>query len=233
MIIGIFGYNFNHFKTIEIIKDTYFHGFNIGAVFLAPKKIFDDDGNVVSIDNNVEKNLEVIAFCDKASIPVYVVDHHDHIRIGETLKEHGVTLGLIGGARIIPHEVIKLFHKGIVNYHPGRIPETSGLDSLHRTIEANIPLCITAHLIDAKVDAGLFILEKQVEVFLDDDLNDLRKRVLMNQIELNHIVLKGIDNDSFCFPEINRPKKNNKATQEEKKKIMGNFTKWKYKWINE
>ena len=49
MIIGIFGYDFPHYKTNAIVKDAFINGFSIGAVLLAPKINYMDNGNIINI----------------------------------------------------------------------------------------------------------------------------------------------------------------------------------------
>ena len=143
MIIGIFGYDFNHYKTTEILKNTVLNGHKVGAVFLAPKKNYSHDGGILSIDN-FQINHETRDFCRKNSIQVFKTNHDDEEFIRSVVIENNIDLGLIGGARLIPKKVINLFQKGIVNYHPGKIPETSGLDSLYRSIQ-NIFLYLLRH----------------------------------------------------------------------------------------
>ena len=133
MIVAIFGYDFLHYKTNAIIKDTFINGFSIGAVLLAPKINYMKNGNFVSIDND-SKNDEIREFCKTNKINFYRIKHNDNLKIKTIVESNNIDVGLIGGAKIIHQSVIKLFKSGIINYHPGRIPETSGLDSLYRTI---------------------------------------------------------------------------------------------------
>mgnify|MGYP001340136937 CR=1 FL=1 len=229
MIIAIFGYDFHHYKTNAIIKDTFINGFSIGAVLLAPKINYINNGNIGSIDN-YSKNDEIREFCKANNIDFYRIKHNDNSKIKMIVDSKNIDLGLIGGAKIIHQSVIKLFKSGIINYHPGRIPETSGLDSLYRTIENFVPPCVTAHLIDQKIDAGLFINEAIVEVFKDDTLETISGRILKKQIEINQFVLKDVKDKKINFPKINRPKKNEKLSIEEKEKIIKFFEKWKNKF---
>ena len=60
--LGIFGYDFPHYKTNEIIKDTFLNGFSIGAVLLAPKINYTNNINVTSIDKDC-RNKEIREFC--------------------------------------------------------------------------------------------------------------------------------------------------------------------------
>jgi len=230
--IGIFGYDFPHFKTNSIVKDTFNNGFSIGAVFLAPKINFSDNNNNVISSNENTKNTEIREFCNENNIPFFLVDHNESSTIKNIVNSHRINIGLIGGALIINLATIELFKLGIINYHPGRIPETSGLHSIYRTIQHGIQPCITAHLIDEKVDAGLFIYESIVDVFKEDTIETVKNRVLCDQIELNYLVLKGIENGEFTFPKIIRPKKNNRLSNDEKKEISRGFDNWKNLIIN-
>jgi len=229
MIIGIFGYDFPHYKTNAIVKDAFINGFSIGAVLLAPKINYMDNGNIASIDK-VSRNEEIREYCKANNIDFYRVKHNDTLKIKTIVENNDIDVGLIGGAKIIHQSIIEMFKLGIINYHPGRIPETSGLDSLYRTIEKLVPPCVTAHLIDKKVDAGLFISEATVEVLKEDTLETISSRILKKQIEMNRSVLKKIKDQTLSFTEIYRPKKNEKLSIEEKKKIMMYFDKWKNKF---
>jgi phosphoribosylglycinamide formyltransferase-1 len=229
MIIGIFGYDFPHYKTNAIVKDAFINGFSIGAVLLAPKINYMDNGNIASIDK-VSRNEEIREYCKANNIDFYRVKHNDTLKIKTIVENNDIDVGLIGGAKIIHQSIIEMFKLGIINYHPGRIPETSGLDSLYRTIEKFVPPCVTAHLIDKKVDAGLFISEATVEVLKQDTLEEISSRILKKQIEMNRSVLKKIKDQTLSFTKIYRPKKNEKLSIEEKKKIMMYFDKWKNKF---
>jgi folate-dependent phosphoribosylglycinamide formyltransferase PurN len=226
MIIGIFGYDFIHPKTTEILKNTVLNGFKVGAVFLAPKMNYSNDGKILSIDNS-QVNNEARDFCTKNSIQVLRTKHDNQDLISSIILNKDIDLGLIGGARLIPGSIIDLFRKGIINYHPGKIPETSGLDSLYWSIKKNIPVFVTAHLIDEKVDAGFFIFESRVKILIKDSEQVIRKRIMKKQLELNHLVLKGIEEKTFDLKKIDRPQKNKRLSSQEIKQIMKRFERWK------
>lgn len=228
MRIGFFGYDFPHLKTFKLLDDSYSSGFDIGAVWLAPKIVLDEDGTLLSVDKDI-KNEMIRNYCCERSIPVFGLFHNDEAAISKSINRYRIDTGLIGGARIIKKNVIEHFKNGIINYHPGQIPETSGLDSLYRTIEAGIRPCVTAHLIDGRVDAGRFILQANVAVHNTDDLETISKRILSKQIEINSSVLHGIANNTFSLIQINRPAKNKKMLPFEKVKVMAEFGSWKLK----
>ena len=99
MIIGIFGYDFPHYKTNAIIKDTFINGFSIGAVLLAPKINYTDNDNITSIDKD-SRNEEIREFCKANNIPVYRIKHNDTSKIITIVESNSIDIGLIGGALV-------------------------------------------------------------------------------------------------------------------------------------
>ena len=50
---------------------------------------------------------------------------------------------------------------------------------------------------------------------------------MKKQLELNHMVLKGIEEKTFDLKKIVRPQKNKRLTSQEIKQIMKRFERWK------
>ena len=73
----------------------------------------------------------------------YINTPHSGSEVVGILEELKPDLGVIGGARILNAPVINQFRKGIINFHPGLIPEARGLDALLWSVERNIPLGVT------------------------------------------------------------------------------------------
>jgi len=92
-------------------------------------------------------------------------------------------IGLIAGARILSKAVIQSFTKGIINFHLGLIPEMRGLDCVQWAIYEGLPLGITSHLIDERVDAGRIIERQILPEYSDDTLLDLSERLHQWQLE--------------------------------------------------
>ena len=55
-----------------------------------------------------------------------------------------------------------LIKYGILNFHPGLLPDIRGLDSVLWSIEKNYPIGVTAHLINNKIDAGKLVCQKKL-----------------------------------------------------------------------
>ena len=93
--------------------------------------------------------------------------------------------------------VIESFSKGIVNFHPGLIPEARGLDTPQWCVYDDIPLGITSHFIDSKVDAGLIIETKSLPEYPDDTLVDISVRLYQGQLEMFQSTMDKAINDNL------------------------------------
>ena len=89
--------------------------------------------------------------CANMKIPFFACAH-DSKECLELLDMYRPTLGMVSGARMLSGEVISKFKKGIINFHPGLIPEARGLDTAHWCIYDQVPLGVTCHFIDKRVD---------------------------------------------------------------------------------
>jgi folate-dependent phosphoribosylglycinamide formyltransferase PurN len=93
------------------------------------------------------------------------MDHNDY--------EGSKNLGVILGARILSKEIIERMPKGILNIHPGILPGNRGLDNLKHSIAKRLPIGVTAHLIDSRIDMGIILDTKIVPIFKDDTIRDV------------------------------------------------------------
>ena len=76
--------------------------------------------------------------CDEAAIRRYG-DNNTNVkaRLDEEfrlIKKHNLDIGIILGARILSKQIIDAFSIGIVNLHPGILPENRGLDNVKWSI---------------------------------------------------------------------------------------------------
>jgi phosphoribosylglycinamide formyltransferase-1 len=74
--------------------------------------------------------------------------------------------------------------KGVINFHPGLLPEGRGLDAMQWAIYEDRPIGVTAHLIDGRVDAGLVLLKREIQIQQDDTVFDLSQRLMDIQTDM-------------------------------------------------
>lgn len=80
--------------------------------------------------------------------------------------------------------MIDKFSIGIINLHPGDLPEIRGLYSIPRAIKKGFKIKVTSHLIDSKIDAGKLIEKKEVKVLKNDTIFDISKRSYLTELSL-------------------------------------------------
>jgi len=78
------------------------------------------------------------------------------------IKEKEIDLGIQGGIdEIISEDVINLFPKGILNFHPGGLPQYRGCSAPEWQLYENNNIVCTCHYVDKGIDTGS-IIEKKV-----------------------------------------------------------------------
>ena len=179
----LFSYNFHHQKTQDFLFYCRHYGYKISLVVAAnfrdlgyPKKRIRSSLRTIGLIHPEE-------ICKELGVDYLVMDHNSP-DLPEILTSLDPEVGLVSGARILSSAVIENFSKGIVNFHPGLIPEARGLDTPQWCVYDDLPLGVTSHFIDSKVDAGLIIEKKSLPEYPDDTLVDIAVRLYQGQLEM-------------------------------------------------
>ena len=177
----MFAYNFPHPKTQDVLLALTVAGYRIEAVLAADHvdlKIPTSD-----VRTSVRRSWRLHPTDLAAGLGLrYEVVPHAGEKIEALLDEVQPDLGVVAGARLLGQPVIDLCGKGILNMHPGLIPRVRGLDSLLWAIREDVPLGVTAHLIDERVDAGRIVMSQEIEVLPDDHIFDLSERLYETEL---------------------------------------------------
>lgn len=179
----VFAYNFPHKKTQDFLFALKVLGVDVRLVLAA------DPVNLKISPPSVRTKIRHIGLfhpkeiADAFGFP-YMVIRHNSTEVPFLIREAKAGLGVIAGARILKPHVINAFPFGVVNFHPGLIPEARGLDAVLWSILERIPLGVTAHLIDENIDAGTLLLKRRVPLYCDDTILDLTERVYETQLDM-------------------------------------------------
>lgn len=185
----VFAYNFPHKKTQDILLYLFVLGYNVKWVLAAnPVKLNIPPPSIRSKIRHAAL-LPPQKIAQAIGARYYVVDHNSE-QAKALLDEIKPELGIIAGARILKKHIIDTFTIGIINLHPGLIPEVRGLDALLWAIYKGVPLGVTAHLIDERIDAGRILVRREIPVYHDDTLLDLSERLYEAQLELLPVAIE-------------------------------------------
>lgn len=224
--IYVFVYDFPHRKSEAILLEFLRQEIEIAGVLAAPRvelKKYADWRGYVDLPGPAPAHPKTLA--DALGVPYHVVSHSDTAAIRSIVNSDA--LGIIGGARIIPSDVIEIFKFGIINYHPGKIPETSGLDSFYWMLAKRAPAMVTTHFIDSRVDAGRIIGYESIELVKEDTPATVAYKIFCSEMSAHSKILRSIKEGSAIesFP-ASRPSKNEPMTNEERRNAMNEFRAW-------
>tara|TARA_B100000131_G_scaffold313024_1_gene347877 strand:- start:54 stop:710 length:657 start_codon:yes stop_codon:yes gene_type:complete len=189
--IDLLTYDCPHRKTSDILFELIVNGYNINRVYAAPLIDLGLKPDIVKMSANACYNIHTAEICAKFKIP-YIVKPHADIE--------GGNLGIIGGARILPDHVIQKYSIGIINIHPGLLPNNRGLDNIKWALYHDMPQGLTVHFIDKYVDRGQIILKKKVPVYDDDKIYHIHQRLVSMQPKVLIDALNILERGGETYP---------------------------------
>jgi phosphoribosylglycinamide formyltransferase-1 len=95
------------------------------------------------------------------------------------LRDAGVELVVLAGyMRMLKAPMLEAFPKRIINIHPSLLPEFPGIESWKQALEAGVRVTgCTVHYVDAGMDTGPIIAQREVPVMPDDTAESLHARI--------------------------------------------------------
>jgi methionyl-tRNA formyltransferase len=106
-------------------------------------------------------------------IPRYKVPHHNKKECRLRLEELQPDLGVLGGTRIIRKRILAIPPEGMLNSHPGLLPEVRGSASPAWSVYYDIHIGSTCHFIDPNIDTGDIVGRRVIPVHRGDTYEKL------------------------------------------------------------
>ena len=97
----------------------------------------------------------------------------------EMLRNAGAEVVVLAGfMRVLKEPMLAAFPRQIVNIHPSLLPKFPGLEAWKQALAANEKWTgVTVHYVDARVDHGDIILQREVPILPGDTLESLHARI--------------------------------------------------------
>jgi len=123
------------------------------------------------------------------AIPYVVIEHKGKIRedfdkeIDEVLVENGIGLVVLAGfMRVLSSWFVSRWRDRIINIHPALLPSFPGAHAHKDALEYGVKVTgCTVHVVEAGVDTGPIIVQKQVPVEDGDTANSLHARIQVQE----------------------------------------------------
>ena len=129
-----------------------------------------------------KKNAFGINYAKKFSIPFKVFDcdvkEFEKKAIKELIDRRISIICLAGFMRILSKNFLRMFNGKIINVHPSLLPKYKGLNTFERALKnKDIFTGCTVHHVNEKLDNGMIILKKRIDINKKDDEESLKKKV--------------------------------------------------------
>ena len=104
----------------------------------------------------------------------------------EMLRNAGAEVVVLAGfMRVLKEPMLAAFPRRIVNIHPSLLPKFPGLEAWKQVLAANEKWTgVTVHYVDARVDHGDIILQREVPILPGDTPESLHARIQ----EVEHVL---------------------------------------------
>ena len=117
--------------------------------------------------NEIAESIE--SQIDELSLSGINVEHvevsiHNSEQVMPHIKELELDLIVFGGTRIIRGEILDFPKDGVINSHPGLLPECRGSASPAWSVYHDIPIGSSTHFCDNGIDTGQLLLRREVSV---------------------------------------------------------------------
>lgn len=228
--IGVFTYDFPHKKTYEGVMFLILNDIIPDVIFGAPKVDLNIETCKIRAYTKGMNYMHPRDIATKLNLP-YVSLPHNNPDIKTIIETLDLDIGIILGARIINKEIIDSFNIGIINSHPGLLPDMAGLDPVQWAILEDTSMGVSIHFINDKIDQGILLEKQQVPVFKDDTFVDILLRI---QNEELHLLVKTIKDLKYYLKEKARPLEtanyHKGVPKEREEELLIKFKKYKEKW---
>jgi len=177
-----------------------------GTNFVALQQAIQTRPIAVEIALLVCDNAEapVIKKAQADQIPVLVINFHDYANkaaaeaiILSALQRHEIAAILLAGyMRIIGPTLLTAYPHKIINIHPALLPKFPGRHGIEDAFAAGVSETgVTIHFIDAGIDTGQIIGQRQVPVKQADTVASLAARIHETEHQFYPDVLQSLINE--------------------------------------
>ena len=181
---------YGNFVGLEYLKAFFDAGIAVDAVVFQGD-VFDPKERQILAQrtNGRYQSLFVGDVLNGKSTQIYYLKKHNSIEGEKLLTELKPDLIVLGGTDILQDSLLQKAAKGVLNCHPGLLPEYRGCSCVEWSILNDDPVGAACHLATKKIDAGPVIYQEPMTVFRSDDYASIRTRMISH---LAHVMTSGV-----------------------------------------
>lgn len=108
-------------------------------------------------------SMETRALCEEQRITYRTTNNHNNEEVERALLDGAYDLVVLGDTRILRSHILGSVRRGILNVHPGILPEVRGNNPYVWSIIHGLPQGATVHLINEGVDRGPILMRRHLK----------------------------------------------------------------------
>lgn len=152
---------------------------------LVPTAVVVDEKALTAKDlaiffERTDSRLEPFPYSIASHIPFFFVANHNDSNTLEIIQESGASFLVSAGTpRILKSAILMATPLGVLNCHPGLLPEFRGCSCVEWAIYLDKPVGVTVHRMSEGIDEGPILLRRMIDVRPPDLYADVRIKVYM------------------------------------------------------
>ena len=155
----------------EMLRQILSEGFIPAIIISEDSEIGDEErekflkrieGNPVA--PTIEEQLNILKE-NGNEVPHVNVPIHNTEHVMPHIQEIDLDLFVFGGTRIIRGPILDHATDGVINSHPGLLPDCRGSASPAWSVYHDIPIGSTTHFCDNGIDTGDILLKREIDVY--------------------------------------------------------------------
>jgi len=182
MKIGILGTINN--PMLGLIVKSLSREFEINCIILDAKDWTDKD-KLIWKERTNGKIKEISPYSINESICYFLVDSHNSSKTEKLIIKRDIDLLINSGTpRILESNILNSSRIGVLNCHPGLLPNYRGCTCVEWALFNNDPVGNTAHLMTEKIDEGPILIKKVLNISKFKTYEDIRVANYLDSISL-------------------------------------------------
>lgn len=154
------------------------HGVPVGAVLLDAKGYSAKDLAIWEERTACRLPLVDLSEFESLRIPFYFLTSHNSSQAATLISRLGLDVLVNGGTpRILKANILDAPRLGILNIHPGRLPDYRGCTCVEWAVYNDDEVCNSVHFMTTTIDGGAVVLTEGYRFSSADSYVDLRVKV--------------------------------------------------------
>ena len=163
--------------------------FKINCI-IADSKDWSTKNKLIWEERTKGKIKEVSPYTINQATPFFLVKNHNSFKTIELVEQRRMDLLInCGTPRILNPDMLKSTKIGVLNCHPGLLPDYRGCSCVEWALYNEDPGGNTAHLMTEKIDEGPIILKKLLDMSRYTKYEDIR---IANYLDSIDVIVKAI-----------------------------------------